>query len=80
MNITFIGGGNMAGAIIGGLKAKGLATSGIRIAEPHAAARERVEVRGPRLGRAVAAEVWTQIIGGDEEDVGTARLRGRNPD
>ena len=42
MNITFIGGGNMAGAIIGGLKAKGLATAGLRIAEPHAAARERL--------------------------------------
>ncbi len=42
MNITFIGGGNMAGAIIGGLKAKGFDCSAIRVAEPHEAARTRL--------------------------------------
>jgi pyrroline-5-carboxylate reductase len=43
MELSFIGGGNMAAAIIGGLKSKGLPTDGIRVAEPHAAARERLE-------------------------------------
>jgi pyrroline-5-carboxylate reductase len=43
MNITFIGGGNMASAIIGGLKAKLGGTATIRVAEPHAAARTRLE-------------------------------------
>ena len=42
MNITFIGGGNMSGAIIGGLKAKGFDCNAIRVAEPHAAARTRL--------------------------------------
>jgi pyrroline-5-carboxylate reductase len=43
MDITFIGGGNMASAIIGGLKAKLGAAARIRVAEPHAAARTRLE-------------------------------------
>ena len=40
MNITFIGGGNMASAIIGGLTARGAAT--IRVVEPQAEARARL--------------------------------------
>ena len=42
MNITFIGGGNMANAIIGGLLGKGYAASGLRVVEIDAAARARL--------------------------------------
>ena len=42
MNITFIGGGNMAQAIIGGLKRSGFDGSGIRVVEPVAEARARL--------------------------------------
>jgi pyrroline-5-carboxylate reductase len=42
MNITFIGGGNMANAIIGGLLGKGYAASGMRVVEIDAAARARL--------------------------------------
>ncbi|MCX7140294.1 MAG: pyrroline-5-carboxylate reductase [Proteobacteria bacterium] len=45
MNITFIGGGNMAAALIGGLVAKGHAGSAIRVVEIQAEARERLAVR-----------------------------------
>ena len=41
--IAFIGGGNMAGAIIGGLVRQGLDTSRIEIVEPWAEARERLQ-------------------------------------
>ncbi|HSN39190.1 MAG TPA: pyrroline-5-carboxylate reductase [Burkholderiales bacterium] len=43
MNITFIGGGNMAGAIIGGLLKKGWQPDAIRVAEIDAGARARLE-------------------------------------
>src|SRR3972149_6698433 len=43
MNITFIGGGNMAGAIIGGLLNKGYAASSLRVVERAPAARQRLE-------------------------------------
>ena len=43
MNITFIGGGNMARAIIGGLVAKGFAPAAIGVVEVLAQARERLQ-------------------------------------
>ena len=42
MNITFIGGGNMAAALIGGLIRKGHGASGIAVVEPLAEARARL--------------------------------------
>lgn len=42
MNITFIGGGNMAAALIGGLLARGHAAGGIRVVELQAEARARL--------------------------------------
>jgi pyrroline-5-carboxylate reductase len=42
MELAFIGGGNMARAIIGGLLARGTAPSGIVVVEPDAGARERL--------------------------------------
>ncbi len=42
MNITFIGGGNMAAALIGGLIKKGHGASGIAVVEPLAEARARL--------------------------------------
>ena len=43
MNITFIGGGNMASAIIGGLLQQGWQADAVRVVEIDAAARARVE-------------------------------------
>lgn len=42
MKITFIGGGNMATALIGGLKKQGFSAAGIQVVEPFAEARERL--------------------------------------
>lgn len=42
MNITFIGGGNMAGALLGGLVGKGQAPAGVRVVEIQAEARARL--------------------------------------
>jgi pyrroline-5-carboxylate reductase len=42
MKITFIGGGNMAIALIGGLKKRGFSAAGIQVIEPVAEARERL--------------------------------------
>ena len=42
MNITFIGGGNMAAALIGGLLGKGHAAAGLCVVEPQAEARARL--------------------------------------
>jgi pyrroline-5-carboxylate reductase len=64
--IAFIGGGNMAGAIIGGLIRQGLAPARIEVVEPFAAAREKLgqqygvtaqESAGPALERA-GLVVW----------------------
>lgn len=45
MNVTFIGGGNMATALIGGLVARGIATAGIKVVEvlPEARARHAAQ-------------------------------------
>jgi pyrroline-5-carboxylate reductase len=45
MKATFIGGGNMASAIIGALIARGVAPSGLRIVEPATGQRERLAAR-----------------------------------
>ena len=42
MRITFIGGGNMAKALIGGLIAREFAAADIQVVEPHAESRERL--------------------------------------
>ncbi|MBL8380082.1 MAG: NAD(P)-binding domain-containing protein, partial [Burkholderiales bacterium] len=43
MNIAFIGGGNMAAALIGGMKAKGFDTGAITVVEPLADGRTRLQ-------------------------------------
>jgi pyrroline-5-carboxylate reductase len=48
MKITFIGGGNMAQAIIGGLAARGYAASDVTAVEPVPEARERITKLGAR--------------------------------
>ena len=42
MKITFIGGGNMANALIGGLRKQGYSAAGIQVVEPMEAAREKL--------------------------------------
>lgn len=57
MNITFIGGGNMAGAIIGGLLNKGYPASALRVVEIAPAARQRLEQQfGVKAYAAVSAD------------------------
>jgi len=50
MNITFIGGGNMAAALIGGLVSGGAATRDFRIVDPLAAQRDILAARFPGVG------------------------------
>lgn len=50
MNVTFVGGGNMATALIGGLVAKGAAARDFRIVEPVAAQQEKLAARFPGIG------------------------------
>lgn len=42
MKITFIGGGNMASAMIGGLRRQGFSAAGLQVVEPNDAARARL--------------------------------------
>jgi pyrroline-5-carboxylate reductase len=56
MKITFIGGGNMAVALIGGLKKQGFSAAGIEVVEPQPAARERLTATfGVRCAESVDA-------------------------
>jgi pyrroline-5-carboxylate reductase len=56
VKITFLGGGNMASALIGGLRSQGFAMAGIQVVEPVAEARERLsEAFGVRCTAAVDA-------------------------
>ena len=42
MKITFLGGGNMANALIGGMLKQGIAASGITVIDPGSAARAKL--------------------------------------
>ena len=56
MKITFIGGGNMAIALIGGLRKQGFSAAGIQVVEPYEASRERLtEAFGVRCTETVDA-------------------------
>ena len=56
MKITFIGGGNMAIALIGGLRNKGFSAAGMQVVEPVEAARERLtDVFGVRCAPEIDA-------------------------
>jgi pyrroline-5-carboxylate reductase len=56
MKITFIGGGNMAVALIGGLRRQGFSAAGIQVVEPFAEARDKLtESFGVRCAAAVDA-------------------------
>ena len=50
MATTFIGGGNMANALIGGMRARGAALADFRVVEPYPEARTRLEAQFPGLG------------------------------
>jgi pyrroline-5-carboxylate reductase len=66
MRSTFIGGGNMASAMIGGLLARGAAPADIRVVEPQAAQAARLTARFPGIGvlpaAAGAAVAGTDIV------------------
>lgn len=50
MNVTFVGGGNMATALIGGLVAQGAQPRDFRIVEPVAAQQDKLAARFPGIG------------------------------
>src|SRR6202008_2145625 len=52
MSICFLGGGNMANALIGGLVAKGYDPRSIAVIEIAPAARERIAAHGVHVGTA----------------------------
>jgi pyrroline-5-carboxylate reductase len=49
MAITFIGGGNMATALVGGMIARGMSAADIRVVEPGDAQREKLAARFPGI-------------------------------
>ena len=62
MVTTFIGGGNMATALIGAMRARGAAAADFRVVEPIAEARARLAARHP--GIALFAECVPEAVGG----------------
>lgn len=64
MNIVFLGGGNMAAAIIGGLVARGRNAASIAAIDPVEAQRDKLATRFPGL-RAFAATDTSSIAGAD---------------
>ena len=62
MTTLFIGGGNMASALIGGLIARGRSPASLAVVEPVAAQRDRLAARFP--GVALHAEVGAGVVRG----------------
>jgi len=62
MPIAFIGGGNMATALIGGMLARGAAVAEFRVVEPFAEARGRLAMRFP--GIALHADCTREAVAG----------------
>lgn len=67
-SITFIGGGNMARSLIGGLLAQGFDTSRLHVSEPHAPTRESlarelgIDAVDDNLQAAANGEVWLLAV------------------
>lgn len=83
MKITFIGGGNMAVALIGGMRKQGFSAAGIQVVEPFEAAREKLtETFGVRCAATVDAaalncEVLVLAVKPQQMREAVAPLRGK---
>src|SRR5512146_1249372 len=83
MKITFLGGGNMATALIGGMRQQGFSAPAIQVVEPLDAARERLtEAFGVRCAQAIDAaamncEVWVLAVKPQQMREAVAPLAGR---
>jgi pyrroline-5-carboxylate reductase len=83
MKITFLGGGNMATALIGGMRQQGFSAPAIQVVEPVEAARERMtEAFGVRCTGSVDAaamncEVWVLSVKPQQMREALAPLAGR---
>jgi pyrroline-5-carboxylate reductase len=83
MKITFLGGGNMALALIGGLRQKGFAAAEIQVVEPVEAARERmsaafgVRCTGAIDSAATNCDVWLLSVKPQQMREALAPLAGR---
>jgi pyrroline-5-carboxylate reductase len=75
MKITFLGGGNMANALVGGLIARGFDRASLSVIEVSAAAREKIAAHGVRVGTAPDAamgEADTLVIAVKPQDLRAA--------
>ncbi len=75
MSIAFLGGGNMANALVGGMIARGFDARSIGVVEVSPAARERIAVHGIRVSTApdaATAEADTLVIAVKPQDLRAA--------
>jgi pyrroline-5-carboxylate reductase len=75
VNLAFLGGGNMANALIGGLVAKGFDARSISVVEVSPAAREKIAKHGVRIGTApdaMTAKADTLVLAVKPQDARAA--------